>query len=162
MKLNAPAANRFIKAALAGNEKFDKERLQRQVEERQVVHKRFHDLDSASAESTPAQASPKKRKIATKTQYHEHELPAGPISERSYPSGDVDGSNAHPAPADTSLDDEEDREQRRPKKERKDQRRKDRERDNNGKSRKVKSTKPPRDNKTIFNDLLGRQDANTG
>lgn len=168
MKLNAPAANRFIKAALTGNDKFDRERLQRQVDERQGAHKRFTDLASSRSPSKQTKHSSKKRKATEELQAESSPLKVSRTDddiendEKETPVQnqveEADPSVVKPSTSSTpSADDGGERRKSKEKKKRDKMRKEEGSKDGDGDGhRKKKSSKPPRDGKQVLKDLLGR------
>lgn len=168
LRLNAPAANRFIKAALAGNDRFDKQRAERQAVEKQGALTKLDNMDvtPVSSSKIPSKKRKADAELAAESSPPKTPRVEGVISGEAHEKRNEATDEHDPELLDTSpkpaVDDAEaaaKRELKKAKKERK------REKENgadgmvrrhskHSASKNYKSSKPPRDTKSVFRDLL--------
>lgn len=177
-RLNVPAAGRFIKADLAGNDKFEKERAERLAA---VKKGALTKLDNRDVTPVSSSISPSKKRKAD-AELNEGSSPAKTRRVEAVVDGlaheerdavaekyDAELLDTSPKPA---IDDAEAAAAKRELKKAKKERKRERENEADGivrrhskhdTSKKSKSSKPPRNTKTVFKDLLNGKEgaANT-
>lgn len=148
-KLDGAAANRFIKHALAGNERHDRERAARQAAEKANAKEKLEELRTNQLAN--AKDSSKKRKRASASKQDKDTAISPPDAEER-PQAPEGASQPE------TVDDETRIERKKAKKEK---REKDKTSGDSRVSHKTrqKSSKPPKDSKAAFDDLLKRREA---
>lgn len=144
MKLNAPAANRFIKHALAGNDKYDKKRAEQQMQEQQRAKRKLDEIEGPN-ETTSEPTSIHQKTVTDLSASSSQPNTRGATADPE----EISSSTKSTAPALPEQD--------AARKERKRARREQRKEEGNHKNHsKKKSSKPPKDSKTVFQSLLKR------
>lgn len=156
-KLDGAAANRFIKHALAGNDRFDRDRAERQTTEKANAEAKVEEPRSAPKKTAIGKDMSKKRKRSSALQQ----------KDDASQSEDTTRPSAHPdqqlrttviGSLDSFQNNVVPRERKQTKKAKR-ERDKTETNDSSGQKPEKKSSKPPKDSKAALNDLLNRQGA---